>query len=925
MLFGAELMPPIKEPVLIGDWLADPRDDSLSRGTERVKLEPRTMRLLMRLAQAPGIVVSQDELLESVWTGLVVGPASVYQSMSQLRKMLGDVEEPARYIETVARKGYRLVASVSAAPVTGPAMVRAPMVSVPAVSGESALVEEPGSQQSFWTMLAGAAALVVMAAAWRVAPPLDLIPDLPSIVVLPFTDMTPGKTEQVFCDGLTEEMSNWLAQVPTLRVVARTSAFSYRDTKKDVRTIGEELKISHVLEGSLRRSGNRLRITVQLIHAPSQFHLWSHSYDVEVGNLINVQEDVARQVVGNLEIRMTPETDSRFAGRRAASAEAQNYYLLAKSHAQHLEAASNERAIDLFRKSLSADPSFALAKVWLAFAISNRRYFTNQPIEELMPEIEPLLADVERTGTQLVDFYVVRGSIRTELRQREAALADLQHALELNANSLEAAAALGFYHLTMGEPRDAVGYYTTASAVDPAGYAYYIYRCIAHMQMGQHSTAQTLCARGRSLKPESPWTYSATSDLAASRGDIAEALKWSNAALEHGGDIAENQSSRANWLFILELMQEAGEAYRRSMSSNPDGTRQNPLLTLVGAAAAIDTAGAPGLRSFIDANGLAASTNARVLMQLANAALMAGDTVLANEFVDRALTSGSLQAEDIASPWDAIQGQSYLLVIASALRARGDLVTANQRLDELAALLDHLRQSGVETFGYHELAAQLAAMQGRDDAAMASLQRAVQLGWRAAWLAEHQPFFASLRTRPDYRELIASVRARNAELATTLGRWIDHEAGNLRRPTGATAASRAEVVSLEHQVDGASDFVAAIDRGKSIPGLRDIRWFIGPAEGREKTRNDVLGGSGCAGYRHGHGPVFTTQEQHAGCGGQIVERLLGRCHGRPRPRGPAAGEELRTQAGDEIGIGQQVGFRGVAGLDRVDGFAFLVV
>src|SRR5688572_6726823 len=106
-------MPPIKEPVLIGDWLADPRDDSLTRGNERVKLEPRTMRLLMRLAQAPGIVVSQDELLESVWTGLVVGPASVYQSMSQLRKMLGDVDEPARYIETVARKGYRLVAKVS--------------------------------------------------------------------------------------------------------------------------------------------------------------------------------------------------------------------------------------------------------------------------------------------------------------------------------------------------------------------------------------------------------------------------------------------------------------------------------------------------------------------------------------------------------------------------------------------------------------------------------------------------------------------------------------------------------------------------------------------------------------------------------------------------------------------------------------------
>jgi DNA-binding winged helix-turn-helix (wHTH) protein len=112
VLADIELMAPATDPVQIGDWLVDPRDDSLKRGAERVKLEPRTMRLLMRLAQAPGTVVSHDELLESVWTGVVVGPASVYQSMSQLRKLLGDTDDPPRYIETVARKGYRLLATV---------------------------------------------------------------------------------------------------------------------------------------------------------------------------------------------------------------------------------------------------------------------------------------------------------------------------------------------------------------------------------------------------------------------------------------------------------------------------------------------------------------------------------------------------------------------------------------------------------------------------------------------------------------------------------------------------------------------------------------------------------------------------------------------------------------------------------------------
>ena len=143
MLPGLELMTLVNDPLQIGEWIADPRDDSLVRGAERVKLEPRTMRLLMRLAQTPGEVVSQEELLESVWTGVIVGSASVYQSMSQLRKVLGDTDDPPRYIETVARKGYRLVAAVST-PAKLPQPVRPPE---PAVGGrevgEVGLVGDP--------------------------------------------------------------------------------------------------------------------------------------------------------------------------------------------------------------------------------------------------------------------------------------------------------------------------------------------------------------------------------------------------------------------------------------------------------------------------------------------------------------------------------------------------------------------------------------------------------------------------------------------------------------------------------------------------------------------------------------------------------------------------------------------------------------
>src|SRR6185436_15871560 len=174
VFLGYDLMSPVPDPMRIGDWLADPRDDSLSRGGERVKLEPRTMRLLMRLALTPGVVVSQDELLESVWSGVVVSPASVYQSMSQLRRVLGDTDDPPRYIETVARKGYRLIAKVSkpdksellrqAGPAT-PEPAGAPSADIMPTTSHAAR-RRPGR----WLALAAAVGLAAAIAWWQFYP-----------------------------------------------------------------------------------------------------------------------------------------------------------------------------------------------------------------------------------------------------------------------------------------------------------------------------------------------------------------------------------------------------------------------------------------------------------------------------------------------------------------------------------------------------------------------------------------------------------------------------------------------------------------------------------------------------------------------------------------------------------------------------------
>jgi TolB-like protein/DNA-binding winged helix-turn-helix (wHTH) protein/tetratricopeptide (TPR) repeat protein len=753
------------EALQIGDWLVDPRDDSLTRGAERVKIEPRTMRLLMRLAQSPGTVISQDELLESVWSGVVVGTASVYQSMSQLRKVLGDGDDPPRYIETVARKGYRLIARVSVPSATAtitrpaPAPAQAPVVDSPA----KAVPHQLG-----WVAIAAAAAVAVMAAVWRFSPQLDAIPDVASIVVLPFVDLTSGQSEQIFCDGLTEETSNWLAQVPTLHVVARTSAFSYRNRNADVRAIGRELNTSHVLEGSLRRSGDQMRITVQLIDTRTGFHLWSDSYDVEPGDVLKVQEQIARSVVGSLELRMTADIENRFAGRRSQDAEAQRLFLIAKSHEARLEGPSNEQAIALYRQALEKDPQFTLAKIWLAQAISNRRFFSNRTIESLAPEFEPLLAEAAASAAQVVDLYVVRGRIRVQQRRREEAIADLRHALELSPNSRAAASALGYYHLTNGEPRDALTYYTIASGLDPRAFDLHAQRCTALTQLAQFEAAAAACERARSLEPESPIPYSVSSDLEAAQGNLAAALKWNAAALKHGDDIAAIYNMRAAWLLSLGLLPDAADVYQRARLANPQGAIQNAGLMAIGSAAAIDRGGEKALAEFIEQTGVADSQDWSLLFEIANAALMVRDTDLANRYVQRALGSPMLRPEDLGSPFQVAYGRSYLLISAAALRARGDQEGARKRLDELSALIDRLVANGLQTYGLYEVKAQLAAMRGQPDAAIAELRRAVQLGWGDVWLAEHQPYFETLRERDDYQALLAAARARNAATAASI-------------------------------------------------------------------------------------------------------------------------------------------------------------
>ncbi len=589
----------------------------------------------------------------------------------------------------------------------------------------------------------------------------------PAIAVLPFVDLSAGKTEQPFCDGVTEEISNWLAQIPMLRVVARSSAFAFRDRQTDVREIGRQLGTTHVLEGSLRRAGNAMRVSVQLIATRDGYNVWSGSYDTAATNVLQVQEDVARAVANNLELRLTDPALASQGERRSSSAQAYTTYLIARHHQQQRSKQDNERAIELYREAITLDPKFALAQVGLAYAYLNQRYFNDRPIADIAQDAAPLLAQAAQEAPRLADLYVVRGALETELLQHEAALRDLHHAEELNANSREAASELGFYYLVNGEPRDALHYYGRAAGLDPLDYNLAAQQCLALSDLAQFDAAGTACERSRSLNPQSPRGYSVSSDLEEARGQLAEALRWNTAALARSPDTQDAYAQRGEWLLVLGLTQRARETYDAAILATGDSGSASALNHL-GLVTAYAEGGVTAVHKLIESHRLAEASDPGVLFDLAGVELLVGQPQAARTFADRALASPELRPDDLASPWLARNGHSYLLIAAAAHEATGDSVGATRYLTALSTLLDRLTAAGMRRHGVYGLQARVAALRGDADGAMHALQRAADQGWREVWLAEREPYFMSLRGRADFRNLLRRLRAENASTAAAL-------------------------------------------------------------------------------------------------------------------------------------------------------------
>ena len=367
----------------VGQFVLDPGRRTLSRADSPVSLTPKAFDVLLFLVQNPNRLVTKEELLQAVWGETFVEEGNLTQYISHLRKALGDNSEDTRLIVTIARKGYQFTANVTVAEAAGTAKHAAVQVS----TAESSLADthpvlgSPADEtvpkaSRHWRNAAfvGASAVllvVVCFASWRhfggVTPPRS---QKIMLAVLPFENLTGDPNKEYLADGLTEETISQLGRLnpEQLGVIARTSVMGYKHKNERLDQIGRDLSVQYVLENSLRMSGNQIRLTAQLIQVKDQTHLWSQDYDYPLKDVLNVEDEVAKSVAQQIQLRLTSQQQADLVRPRPVNPEAFDAYMQGYHFFGRNTSKDTDMAARFYERATQLDPSYALAWVGLSRA-----------------------------------------------------------------------------------------------------------------------------------------------------------------------------------------------------------------------------------------------------------------------------------------------------------------------------------------------------------------------------------------------------------------------------------------------------------------------------------------------------------------------------------------------------------------------------
>jgi TolB-like protein/DNA-binding winged helix-turn-helix (wHTH) protein/Tfp pilus assembly protein PilF len=353
-----------------GDFELDVRAGELRKRGTKLRLQGQPLQVLEILLKGAGDLVTSEDLRAQIWPAdtFVDFDHGLHNAIARLREALGDSAETPRFIETLPRRGYRFIVAVTR--VNG-AEPQAVPLSAPS---EQPSVASDGLRRTSAVM---ALTFLVLAAAglafWRLrtaASPASAAPRMSSIAVLPLDNLSGDPSQEYFVDGMTEQLITDLAQVGSLRVISRTSVMRYKGTKKRLPEIAQELNVDAVVEGSVIRSGQRVRITAQLLQASTDRHLWAQTYDRDLGDVLGLQSEVAEAIAQEVRAQITPEQRALIRRAHAVNPDAYDAYLKGRLYFvnEFTKPDSLKKAQRYFEESIQKDPNFALAYAGLADA-----------------------------------------------------------------------------------------------------------------------------------------------------------------------------------------------------------------------------------------------------------------------------------------------------------------------------------------------------------------------------------------------------------------------------------------------------------------------------------------------------------------------------------------------------------------------------
>ena len=449
---------------LFDDCVLDTDRRELRRGAVLVAVEPQVFDFLAHLVQHRDRVVSKDELLASVWHGRIVSESAVFNRINAARTAVGDTGSEQRLIKTLPRKGLRFVADVcedAAAGVAGGQMPSRSSVSLP-------------------------------------------LPDRPSIAVLPFTNMSGDADQDYFVDGLSEDLITGLARIRWLFVIARNSAFVYRDRAVDVSQVSRELGVRYVLEGSVRRSGDRLRISAQLVDAITGGHHWAERYDFQLGDMFTVQDEITRSVAAAIEPHLLLAEGIRSLSRSADDLGAWELVARAQTHFWRLTRDDCAAAVEPLKRAVEAYPDYAPAQGLLAFCrvFAAHMGWVDRG-QGLLPGRQHAMRAIALDDRHPWGHIALAYGAMMERRTDES-IASFRRAVSLNPNSAAAHSHLSRGFAFGGRDREAIEHGEEAirlSPLDPEMALFLGAISVAHYTAGRYAEAIEHSLEAQRLRP----------------------------------------------------------------------------------------------------------------------------------------------------------------------------------------------------------------------------------------------------------------------------------------------------------------------------------------------------------------------------------------------------------------------------------------